>query len=95
MLLAVELNLFVISTITLPKSRILVMTNAPPHSLKNSNVNSKMKTEEKGVGVRSLDRNTSGVERCARALGWGLRQVTSRSIIQINLHKLKNKFISA
>jgi hypothetical protein len=41
-----------------------------PHSLKDSNVNSKMETmEEKRVGVRSLVRNTSKVEGQAKALG--------------------------
>jgi hypothetical protein len=37
--------------------------DASPHSLKDSNVNSKMKTlEEEGIGVRSLNRNTLGLK---------------------------------
>jgi hypothetical protein len=51
-----------------------MIDDAPPHSLKDSNVNPKMKTMEEGrVGVRSLIHNTSKVEGCAGALGWGLR----------------------
>jgi len=47
---------------------------APPHSLKDSNVNSKVKTtEEEGVGVCSLARNILGVEGRAGVLGWGLK----------------------
>jgi len=38
--------------------------DAPPNSLKDSNVCPKVKTmKEKGVGVRSLDCNTSGVRK--------------------------------
>ncbi len=48
------------------------MTNEATHSLKNSNVNLKVKIVE-GVGVRSLIRNTLKVEGCVGALGWGLR----------------------
>jgi hypothetical protein len=95
MLLVVELNLFVISTITLLELGILAMADAPPHSLKNSNVNPKVKTKKKGVGVCSLACSTSKVERCVGALGWGLGQVTSRSIIHTNLHKPNNKLVNA
>jgi hypothetical protein len=94
-LLVVELNLFAISTITFLESGILAMADAPPHSLKNSNVNLKVKTKKKGVGVCSLTCNISGVERCVGALGWGLRQVTSGSIIHTNLHIPNNKLVSA
>jgi hypothetical protein len=47
--------------------------NAPPHSLKDSNTNPKMKImEKKKVRVHSLVRNISGVERRVRVVGWGL-----------------------
>jgi hypothetical protein len=42
---------------------ILTHNDAPQNSLKDSNANLKVKTtEEKGVGVHSLARNTSGVK---------------------------------
>jgi hypothetical protein len=45
-----------------------MIDDAPPHSLKDSNVNPKMKTtEEEGIGVRSLIHNTLKVEGCAGA----------------------------
>jgi hypothetical protein len=69
--------------------------DAPPHSLKDSNVNPKVETIEKGVGVRSLARSTSGVDERAGALGWGIGQVTNGSIIHTNLHKPNNKLVSA
>jgi hypothetical protein len=68
--------------------------DTPPHSLKDSNANPKMKTtKEEEVGVCSLVRSTLGLEGCARTLGWGLGRMTSRSIIHIDLHK-PNKLIS-
>jgi len=70
--------------------------DTPPHSLKDSNVSSKMKTMEgRGVGVCFLTRNISGVEGHVRALRWGLRQVTSKSIIHMDLHKPNNKLFNA
>jgi hypothetical protein len=45
----------------------MIPYDAPPHSLKDLNVNPKMKTTEKGVGVCSLTHNTSGVKGHARA----------------------------
>jgi hypothetical protein len=36
--------------------------DTPPHSLKYSNVNLKVKTTKEGVGVHSLTRNTLRVE---------------------------------
>ncbi len=69
--------------------------DASPHSLKDSNVNSKMKTlEEEGIGVRSLNRNTLGLKQCAGALGCELGKVTSGSIIHTNLYKSNNKLIN-
>jgi hypothetical protein len=50
-------------------------------------------TKGEGVGVHSLACNTSGVEGCARALVWGLRRMTSGSIIHMNLHK-PNKLVN-
>jgi len=52
-------------------------------------------SKEKRVGVRSLAHSTSGVEGRAGTPGWGLGQVTSRSIIHTNLHKPNNKLVSA
>ncbi len=68
--------------------------DTPPHSLKDSNVNLKMKTMKKGIGACSLTPNTLGVEGHVGALGWGVRRVTNRSIIHIELHKPNNKLIS-
>jgi len=71
---------------------VQVLCDAPPHYLKDSNVSLKVKrTKEEGIRVWPLIRNILGVEGCVRALGWGLRQKTSGSIIHINLHKLNNK----
>ncbi len=70
-------------------------TDAPPHSLKDSNASPKMKTTEKKVRVRSLTRSILGVEGCARALGWGLGKVTSGSIIHTDLYKPNTKLVSA
>jgi hypothetical protein len=71
-------------------------SDAPPNSLKDSNANSKMKImKEKGVGVCFLIHNTSGVKRMSGTPKWGLRQVTSESIIHIDLHKPNNKLVSA
>ncbi len=68
---------------------------APPNSLKDSNVSPKVKTMKKGVGVRSLTCNTLGVKRHNGAPRWGLRQVTSESIIHMDLHKPNNKLVNA
>jgi hypothetical protein len=70
------------------------MNDAPPHSLKDSNVSLKMKTTKEGVGVHSLACSILGVEGRAGALGWGLKRVTSGSIIHMDLHKLNNKLVS-
>jgi len=52
---------------------ICASDDAPPHSLKDSNANLKMKvTEEEGIGVRSLIHSILGVERRAGTLGWGV-----------------------
>ncbi len=51
--------------------------------------------KEEGVGVRSLARNISSAEGCARAPGWGLRWVTSESIIHTNMHKPNNNLVNA
>jgi hypothetical protein len=71
------------------------INDTPSKSLINSNANSKMKTMEgKGVGIRSLVCNTLRVEGCARTTGWGLRWITSKSIIHIDLHKPNNKLVN-
>jgi hypothetical protein len=69
--------------------------NAPPSSLMDSTVSPKVKTSErKGIGARSLAR-ISGVEGRVRAPRWGLGRLTSKSIIQTNLHKPNNKLVNA
>ncbi len=72
------------------------LDDAPPNSLIDSIVSPKVKTTEgKRVGVHFLIRCTSGVKRCAGALGWGLVRVTSELIIHTDLHKPNNKLVSA
>jgi hypothetical protein len=77
-----------------PCKKIIIM-DTPPHSLKVSNVSSEMKTTKGGIGVCSLVHNTLGVEGRVGAPRWGLRQMTSGSIIHTNLHKPNNKLVSA
>jgi len=48
-----------------------------------------------GVGVHSLIRNISRIERRAEVPRWGLRILTSKSIIQTNMHKPNNKLVNA
>jgi hypothetical protein len=49
----------------------LIANDAHPNSLMDSTTNPKVKTiEGKGVGVRSLARNTLWVEGHVGALGW-------------------------
>jgi len=50
-----------------------MVIDAPPYSLKNSNASPKVETMEEGVGVRSLVRNTLGVEGHVGVPRWGLR----------------------
>ncbi len=50
-----------------------------------------MKGEE--VGARSLAHNISGVKRCVRTPGWGLRRFTSKLITHTDMHKLNNKLV--
>jgi hypothetical protein len=52
-------------------------------------------TKEKEIRVHSLVCSTSGVEGCVGAPGWGLRKLTSNSIIHTNLHKPNKKLVSA
>jgi hypothetical protein len=59
-------------------------------------VNPKVKTiKGQGIKAHSLAHNISGVDGRAGALGWELRQVTSGSIIHMDLHKPNNKLVSA
>jgi len=51
--------------------------------------------EKEIIGVCYLAWSTSGVEGRARALGWGLGKVTSKSIIHVNMHNPNNKLGSA
>jgi hypothetical protein len=52
-------------------------------------------TKGKRVEVCSLLRSTSGVEGCAKTSEWGLKKLTSKSIIYMNLLKPNNKLINA
>jgi hypothetical protein len=67
--------------------------DAPPRSLKDSNVNPKVKTMEE-VGVHSLAHNTLGVKGRVGTSGWGLGWMTSGSIIHTDLHKPNDKLVS-
>jgi hypothetical protein len=69
--------------------------DALPNSLIDSNANPKVKTLEEGVGARFLTCSISRVEGRVGALGWGLGQVTSGSIIHKDLHKPNNKLVNA
>jgi hypothetical protein len=51
-------------------------------------------TKGLGVEVCFLNRNTSKVKGRAKALGWGLGQMTNESIIHTDLHKLNNKLVN-
>jgi len=73
----------------------LSSNDTPPNSWIDLIVNPKLKTTKgQGVGAHSLVRNTLGVKGCVGALGWGLCQVTSKSIIHMDLHKSNNKLVS-
>jgi hypothetical protein len=52
-------------------------------------------TEGEEVGVSSMVRNTSRVEGCAGALGWGLGRLTRNSITHMDMHKPNNKLVNA
>jgi hypothetical protein len=61
----------------------------------DSTASPKMKIMEgEGIGACSPAHNTSEVEGCAGASGWGLRKLTSKSIIHMNMHKPNNKLVS-
>jgi hypothetical protein len=49
-----------------------VLSQHTPHSLKDSNASPKVETMEKGVGVHSLARSTSGVEWVCWRSGMGI-----------------------
>jgi hypothetical protein len=70
--------------------------DAPPTSLMDSTAIPKMKIAEgERVGVCSLVRITLKVEGRARASGWELWRLTSKSIIHTDMHKPNNKLVSA
>jgi hypothetical protein len=52
-------------------------------------------SEEKRVVIRSLTRNTLGVEGHVVAPGWGLGRMANVSIIHMNMQKPNNKLIGA
>jgi hypothetical protein len=52
-------------------------------------------TKEKEIKVCSLVRSTLGVKGRVGAPGWGLRRLTSNSIIHTNLHKPNKKLVNA
>jgi hypothetical protein len=52
----------------------LILNDAPPNSLKDSNTSSKAKIiEEEGIRVRSLAHNISEVRRVCYSFGMGIR----------------------
>ncbi len=70
--------------------------DTPPSFLMDSTVSPKMKTTEgKGAGAHSLTHNTSRVEGCVGAPGWGLGRLISKSITHTDLHKPNNKLVNA
>ncbi len=72
------------------------MFDTLPSSLMDLIVSPKVTIMEgEGVGAHSLICSTLGVERHVRALGWGLRRLTSKLITYMNMHKLNNKLVSA
>jgi hypothetical protein len=69
--------------------------DAPPNFLIDPIASAKVKTiERERVGVHSLICNTSRVKRHAGVSRWELGQMTSMSIIHIDLHKLNNKLVN-
>ncbi len=61
----------------------------------DSTASPKMKTTEgEEVWAHSLACNTLKVRGHARASGWGLGRLTSKSIIHTNLHKPNNKLVN-
>jgi len=72
------------------------MLTTPLDSLMDLTASLKVKkTEGKGVGACSLACSILGVEGCAGTPRWGLGQVTSKSIIHMDLHKPNNKLVNA
>jgi hypothetical protein len=53
-----------------------------------------MKGKGKGVGAHFFVCSISKIKGHAQALGWGLRRLRSKSIIDIDLHKPNNKLVS-
>ncbi len=91
-----ELNFFLSVKIYFATSFLFHLSDTPPSSLMDSTVSLKVTTMEgEGVGGHSLAHNTSRVEGCARALGWGLERLTNKSITHMDLHKPNNKLVSA
>jgi hypothetical protein len=73
----------------------MVVGDAPPNYLEDSNTSLKMKiVEEEGVGVRSLIYSISRVRRMCSSFGMGSRMNDKQVNIRINLHKLNNKLIN-
>jgi hypothetical protein len=72
-----------------------LLTWRTPKLLDKLNCKSKVKiVEGSRVGAHSLVRSTFGVEGHAKAPRWGLRKVTSNSIIHMDLHKPNDKLVS-
>jgi len=62
----------------------------------DSTANPKVRTTEgEGVGVHSLACNTSRVEGCVVAPGWGIRRLIGKSINHMDLRKPNNKLVNA
>jgi hypothetical protein len=74
---------------------IVKVYGTPPSSLMDSTMSPKVKTTEgERVLARSLVHNTSKVEEHAKAPGWGLGRLTSKSITHTDVHKPNKKLVS-
>jgi hypothetical protein len=75
---------------------IYYLTWRTPKLFDKLNYESKVKTTEGWkIGVRSLARNTLGVEGRVGAPKWKLGWMTSKLIIHTDLHKPNNKLVNA
>jgi hypothetical protein len=68
--------------------------DTPLDSIMDSTANPKVETMKRRVGANSLVHSTLGLEGHARAPGWGLARMISKSITHIDLHKPNNKLVS-
>jgi hypothetical protein len=75
---------------------MLMSYDTLPNSSMDSSVNPKGENNERiRSGAHSSAHNTLGEKGCAKALGWGLGRVISKSITRMDLHKPNNKLVNA